>query len=58
MSHTNPCTQSCFVVLYIAAVYFEFNELACLHEHIIINFLKKVLKTQARKSTDAVCRNW
>lgn len=49
MSHTNPCTYSCFVVLHIAAICFEFNELACLHEDILISFLKKVLKIQTKR---------
>lgn len=49
MSHTNPCIHSCFVVLHIAAICSEFNKLACLHEDILISFLKKVLKTQAKK---------
>lgn len=47
--HANPCTHSCFVVLHIAAICFEFNKLACLHEDILICFLKKVLKTQAKE---------
>lgn len=49
ISHTNPCTHSCLVALHIAAICFEFNKLACLHEDILTSFLKKVLKTQAKK---------